>query len=182
MGPLKALVTLVQPQVESILSDNVTTISWGIEIQNNLCRSNLGNGCWRDRRWLVIFWGYVRIETSDVRSTVHAIGGVGIKLWSKVNNLKIRCKFDVCISWYARDSSKTTCDLVSWPSSPPHWLSRKRNQGHVKLPSPFYFINRRCLYRPGGLMDRCLFPAVDSHGLLQPLCSIPALWVLFVRL
>ena len=41
-----------------------------------------------------------------------------------------------------------------WPSSPPHWLSRKRNQGHVKLPSPFYFINRRCLYWPGGLMDR----------------------------
>ena len=42
----------------------------------------------------------------------------------------------------------------SWPSSPPHWLSQKRNQACVKLPSPFYFINHTWLYQPGGLMDR----------------------------
>jgi len=42
---------------------------------------------------------------------------------------------------------------VSWPSSPPHWLSQKRNTAHVKPPSPFYFINRTYLHWPGGLME-----------------------------
>ena len=40
----------------------------------------------------------------------------------------------------------------SWPSSPPHWLSQKRNGAHVKPPSLSYFIDFVGLYRLGGLM------------------------------
>ena len=45
---------------------------------------------------------------------------------------------------------------MSWPSSPPHWLSRKRNTGHVKPPSPFYFVDFKRLHRSNGLIDRTL--------------------------
>ena len=45
---------------------------------------------------------------------------------------------------------------LSWPSSPPHWLSRRRNTGHVKPPSPCYFVNFRCLYRSNSLIDKTL--------------------------
>ena len=42
----------------------------------------------------------------------------------------------------------TSC---SWPGSPPHWLSQKRNKAHVKALRPSYFINSLSLYWQGGL-------------------------------
>ena len=38
-----------------------------------------------------------------------------------------------------------------WPSSPPHWLSQKRNRVHVQPPILSYFINFGALHWPGGL-------------------------------
>ena len=49
--------------------------------------------------------------------------------------------------WANYDSHK-----YSWPSSPPHWLSQKRNRAQVKPLSLSYFINFAGMYRPGGLM------------------------------
>ena len=49
-------------------------------------------------------------------------------------------------------ASTSLGQATSWHSSPPHWLSQKRNRVHVKPPSLSYFINFVGLCQPGGLM------------------------------
>ena len=64
----------------------------------------------------------------------------------------------------------------SWPSSPPHWLSRKRNTGHVKPPSPSYFTNFRRLHLSNGLIDRML-AAVDGFSHALVISVFDSLWM-----
>ena len=66
-------------------------------------------------------------------------------------------------------SDTITCHSHSWPSSPPHWLSQKRNKAHVKPPRPFYLINFIGLYRSGGLMANML---VRVDGFSRTLASL----------
>ena len=65
---------------------------------------------------------------------------------------------------------------MSWPSSPPHWLSRKRNTGHVKPPSPSYFVNFRYLHRSNGLIVRTL-AAVDGFSRALAISVFDSLWM-----
>ena len=66
--------------------------------------------------------------------------------------------------------------VASWPSSPPHWLSRKRNTGHMKPPSPSYFVDFRCLYRSNGLIDKTL-AAVDGFSHALAVSVFDSLWM-----
>ena len=66
--------------------------------------------------------------------------------------------------------------FISWPSSPPHWLSRKRNTGHVKPPSPSYFVNFRGLRRSNGLIVRML-AAVDGFSRALPISLFDSPWM-----
>ena len=55
------------------------------------------------------------------------------------------CKIYACPGFKSQASH-------SWPSSPPHWLSQKRNRANMKAPILSYFIDFNGLYWPGGLM------------------------------
>ena len=71
----------------------------------------------------------------------------------------------------------------SWPSSPPHWLSQKRNGVHVKSPSLSYSINFVGLYRLGGLMVSMLawvntFSRVPVRFVFDSWCMYIFLWAL----
>ena len=68
-----------------------------------------------------------------------------------------------------------------WPSSPPHWLSQKRNRVHVQPPILSYFINFGALHWPGGLMVSMLCfigcSLTSSHELcVQFLMHVYFLW------
>ena len=61
-----------------------------------------------------------------------------------------------------------------------HWPSQKRDKGHVKPPSPSYFINDICLYWPSGPMDS--MSRTDCDRLSQSLCLNPGVCIIFVSL
>ena len=121
------------------------------------------------------------------------VQGGGVELCNLGSSLPLPCNFgsNLILEYLIyfnlivpyQHKTKWFSNKRSWPSSPPHWLSRKRNKAHVKLPRVSYFINFVGSYRPGGLMASVLILCwMDSHELPWALCSILGVCIFFVRL